>query len=124
MKIPGLSFSQMTSSIKNFKINMARVLDDNLHTRQWHNMVDWLIVAMILLSTAEIFLSTFDISPELRRVLYWVDIVTLIFFTVEVVLRIWVAPAVNPKYKGIKGRLKYFLSNRTVDSNNYSKKEY
>lgn len=103
---------------------MARVLDDNLHTRQWHNMVDWLIVAMILLSTAEIFLSTFDISPELRRVLYWVDIVTLIFFTVEVVLRIWVAPAVNPKYKGIKGRLKYFLSNRTVDSNNYSKKEY
>lgn len=49
----------MTSRIKNFKIAMARVLDDNLHTRQWHNMVDWLIVVMILLSTAEIFLSTF-----------------------------------------------------------------
>ncbi|MDE6538397.1 MAG: ion transporter [Muribaculaceae bacterium] len=43
----------------------------------------------------------------MRRVLYWVDIATLIFFTVEVILRIWVAPAVNPEYKGIKGRLKY-----------------
>lgn len=94
-------------SIKNFKQELARALDDNLHTRQWHNIVDWLIVAMILLSTIEIFLSTFDLAPEVRRVLYWVDIVTLIFFIVEVSLRIWVAPCVNPKFRGIKGRLKY-----------------
>ncbi len=90
-----------------FKMKVARALDDNLHTRQWHNIVDWLIVAMILISTTEIFLSTFDLDPRLRRVLWWVDIITLIFFTIEVSLRIWVAPIVNPKFKGLKGRLKY-----------------
>ena len=89
------------------KMKLARALDDNLHSRQWHNIVDWLIISMILLSTTEIFLSTFDLAPEVREVLYWVDIVTLIFFTVEVSLRIWVAPCIDPKFSGIKGRLKY-----------------
>ena len=47
---------------ESFKINLARALDENLHTRQWHNIVDWLIIAMILISTTEIFLSTFDLD--------------------------------------------------------------
>ncbi|MDE6263339.1 MAG: ion transporter [Muribaculaceae bacterium] len=88
-------------------MKLARALDDNLHSRQWHNIVDWLIISMILLSTTEIFLSTFDLAPEVREVLYWVDIVTLLFFTVEVSLRIWVAPCIDPKFSGLKGRLKY-----------------
>ena len=97
----------MSTRIEKFKLNLARVFDDNLHTRQWHNIVDWLIIFMILVSTTEIFLSTFDLDPGLRRILWWIDIITLIFFTIEVTLRIWVAPVANPKYKGWKGRLKY-----------------
>lgn len=55
--------------IEDFKQNLAMALDDDLHTRQWHNLVDYLIVFMILLSTIEIFLSTFHIHPTLRKVL-------------------------------------------------------
>lgn len=94
-------------ALEKLKAELAHALDDDLHTRKWHNIVDWLIVVMILISTAEIFLSTFDLDPTLRRALWWVDIITLAFFTVEVILRIWVAPYVNPKFKGLKGRLKY-----------------
>lgn len=97
----------MAFDINRLKTELARALDDDLHTRQWHNIVDWLIIAMILLSTTEIFLSTFDLDPRLRTVLYWVDIVTLVFFTVEVSLRIWVAPLINPAYHGLRGRLRY-----------------
>lgn len=93
--------------IKDLKRELARALDDDLHTRQWHNIVDWLIIGMILLSTAEIFISTFDVSPEVRRILRFVDIFTLLFFTVEVSLRIWVAPVINSKWSGLKGRLRY-----------------
>lgn len=97
----------MPKRIQQFKLNLARIFDDSMHTRQWHNIVDWLIVFMILISTGEIFLSTFDIDPKLRRILWWVDTITLIFFTIEVSLRIWIAPLVNPRYKGWKGRLRY-----------------
>ena len=97
----------MTLQLDKLKLNLARVFDDNLHTQQWHNIVDSIIIFIILLSTAEIFISTFDIDPQLRRILWWVDVITLIFFTIEVALRIWVAPVINPKYKGLKGRIKY-----------------
>lgn len=100
----------MAYSVSQFRQELARALDDNLHTRQWHNIVDWLIIAMILMSTTEIFLSTFDLDPRLRRILLWVDIGTLVFFTVEVCLRIWVAPIINPKWSGWRGRLRYCFS--------------
>ena len=100
----------MGLSLQGFKAQLARALDDDLHTRQWHNIVDWLIIGMILLSAVEIFLSTFDFPSPIRKALDAVNIITLLFFTVEVSLRIWVAPLVNPKWKGWKGRLRYCLS--------------
>lgn len=100
----------MNERIHQFKENLAAVFDDNLHTKKWHNIVDLVIIILIIVSTIEIFISTFDIDPVLRRVLFWVDIFILIFFTIEVSLRIWVAPMVNSKYKGWKGRLKYCFS--------------
>lgn len=92
------------------QLKLARAFDYNLHTKQWHNTVDYIIIGMILLSALEIFLSTYNIDPTLRKVLWWVDIVTLIFFTIEVSLRIWVAPYINPKYSGLEGRLQYCFS--------------
>lgn len=100
----------MKKRIQEFKQHLAAIFDDNLHTKKWHNIVDWLIIGLILVSTTEIFLSTFDIDPQLRIILLWVDAFILVFFTIEVTLRIWVAPLVNPKYKGWKGRLKYCFS--------------
>lgn len=101
---------KMKEKMAELQRQLARALDDDLHTKQWHNVVDYLIITMILVSTAELFLSTFDIDPELRKVLFWVDIVVLVFFTVEVTLRIWVAPVIDPRYKGWKGRLRYCFS--------------
>lgn len=100
----------MKEKINKLKLDLAAIFDDNLHTKKWHNIADWLIIALIIVSTTEIFISTFDIDPELRKVLLWVDAFILVFFTIEVSLRIWVAPLINPKYKGWKGRLKYCFS--------------
>lgn len=99
--------SKRRYSLDQFKQQLARALDDDLHTKQWHNVIDWLIIGMILLSTAEIFASTFDVSPMWRQILRAVDILTLLFFTVEVSLRIWIAPQINPKWAGFRGRLRY-----------------
>ena len=98
------------SKIENFKQGLARVFDDDLHTKQWHNYVDYFIIGLILLSTLQVFVSTFDISPEWEAVMHWIDVVTLIIFTIEVSLRIWAADVGNPKYKGFWGRVKYCFS--------------
>ena len=97
-------------TMQDFKKELARVFDDNLHTRQWHNYVDYAIIGLILLSTAEIFISTFHISTQAERWMKGIDWFTQIFFTIEVSLRIWTADEIDPKYKGFWGRVKYCFS--------------
>lgn len=94
-------------NILSFRHKLGLVFDDNLGTRQWYNIVDWVIVFMIILSSVEIFFATLPVEPEMRKILDLINTVTLWFFVVEVSLRIWAAPEQSPKYRGIMGRIRY-----------------
>lgn len=97
--------------IENFKKQLARVFDSNLRTRQWENYVDYAIIGLILISTVEVFLSTYDgIVEEYGKLLHIVDYFTTICFTIEVLLRIWAADQIAPEYKGFWGRIRYCFS--------------
>ena len=99
------------SKVEVFREELNRVFDDNLHTKQWHNYVDYAIIGLILLSTVEVFLSTYDgIVEKYGKWLHFVDYFTTIFFTIEVTLRIWCADLLDPKYKGFWGRVRYCFS--------------
>lgn len=50
----------MNANIEKFRHELNRVFDDNLHTKQWHNVFDYIIIGLIVLSTVEVFLSTYD----------------------------------------------------------------
>lgn len=99
------------SKINEIRESLANVFDDDLDTNQWRNYADFLILSLIVISTIEIFLSTFD-SIELKygEFLRFIDIFTTIFFSVEVVLRIWTADLIDKKYSGFTGRIKYCFS--------------
>ena len=90
-----------------FKKQLARIFDNDLRTKQWENYPDYVIIGLIVLSTLSVFISTFNVSPLCEKVLSVIDIVTVITFTIEVTLRIWSADAIDEKYKGFWGRVKY-----------------
>lgn len=99
------------TKIQIFKQELARVFDDDLHTKQWHNYVDYAIIGLIILSTVEVFLSTYDGIVERYGIwLKVVDYFTTAFFTIEVSLRIWCANLIDDKYKGFWGRVRYCFS--------------
>ncbi len=99
------------TKIERFKRELANVFDDDLHTKQWHNYVDYAIIGLIVISTIEIFLSTYDSITEKYGIwLQVIDYFTIICFTIEVTLRIWVADKLDPKYKGFWGRVRYCFS--------------
>ena len=95
------------SNITNFKKKLVRVFDNDLGTEQWGNILDYTIMGLIVLSTLAVFVSTFNVSPACELVLHIIDIVTVIAFTIEVTLRIWVADEMEARYKGFWGRVKY-----------------
>lgn len=97
--------------MQKIKRELARVFDDNLRTKQWHNWGDYIIIGLIVVSTVEVFLSTFDGFAHRYGVwLQVVDLFTTVFFTIEVTLRIWCADLIDDKYKGFWGRVKYCFS--------------
>ena len=99
------------SKVERFRHELNRVFDDDLHTKQWHNYVDYAIIGLIIISTIEVFLSTYDgIVEKYGKWLHFVDYFTTIFFTIEVTLRIWCADLLDPKYKGFWGRVRYCFS--------------
>ena len=95
------------TKIEKFRKQLACVFDNDLRTKQWENYADYAIIGLIVISTLSVFISTFEISASCERVLQIVDIVTVIAFTIEVSLRIWVADEMSPKYKGFWGRVRY-----------------
>ena len=102
---------QTLSKLEQFRCGLARVFDDTLRTRQWHNYVDYAIVALILISTIEVFLSTYDgVVAKYGKWLTAVDYFTTFCFTLEVTLRIWCADLIDDKYKGFWGRVRYCFS--------------
>ena len=99
------------NKIQEFKKGLSRVFDDNLHTKKWHNYFDYAIIGLIIISTLEVFLSTYTgIVERYGRWLNFVDYFTTIFFTIEVSLRIWCADLISDKYKGFWGRVRYCFS--------------
>ena len=99
------------SSISKFKHELSRVFDDTLHTKQWHNYVDYAIIGLIIISTLEVFASTYSVVVErYGHILHIVDYATTFLFTIEVTLRIWCADMIDDKYKGFWGRVRYCLS--------------
>ncbi len=99
------------SRIASFKRELSRVFDDNLHTKQWHNYVDYTIIGLIIISTLEVFISTFaGVEQRFGKILIFIDIFTVIIFTIEVSLRIWCADLIDDKYKGFLGRIRYCCS--------------
>lgn len=96
---------------ESFKKQLARVFDNDLSTKQWENYVDYAIIGLILISTIEVFLSTYDgIVEKYGKLLHFIDYFTTICFTIEVSLRIWAADQIAPKYKGFWGRVRYCFS--------------
>lgn len=101
----------MNVKVEKFRAELNQVFDDDLHTKQWHNYVDYAIIGLIIISSIEVFLSTYDgIVEHYGKWLHFVDWFTTIFFTIEVSLRIWCADLLDEKYKGFWGRVKYCFS--------------
>ena len=99
------------TKIEKFKKQLARVFDNDLRTKQWENYPDYAIIGLIVISTVEVFLSTYDsIVEKYGAWLHFIDYSTTICFTIEVLLRIWTADQIDAKYKGFWGRVKYCLS--------------
>lgn len=71
---------------------------------------DLFIIALIIISVVSIIADTFTLPKSVKSIFYYTDLISIIIFTIEYVLRIWVSDLIRPEMKPAKARLRYAFS--------------
>lgn len=71
---------------------------------------DYLVMGAILVNIFIALFSTFEVSENYKSILYMVECVTVIFFTIEYILRVWTADYLFPEKKYARSIFKYIFS--------------
>ena len=75
---------------------------------------DWFIATLIILSVVSVFAVTFDLPPEVKKPMARFEDFVPIVFSVEYLLRIWIADLLHPKSDAIGSHVKYVCSSMAV----------
>lgn len=71
---------------------------------------DDFIIGLICINVFSIFLETFSIEKEVSAVFKWIEIISVIIFTIEYLLRLWTAPLLFPEKSKLIATIKYIFS--------------
>ncbi len=79
--------------------------------RYWDKVINGFIIILIILNVVAVMLETVKpISDQYKTFFYYFDLVSVIIFSVEYLLRLW-SINVDPRYRNhVGGRLKYMVS--------------
>ncbi len=71
---------------------------------------DVTIIVIIIINIITVVAETFDVSPEMKRVFSYIEIVSVIIFTIEYLLRLWTADLKYPGLSPFRAKLRYIFS--------------
>jgi voltage-gated potassium channel len=100
------------ASIKYFIYNHIRDDDDN---DLLSDIIDGIIVFLIIINVLIIFLDTFQNIRNFILPLYkYIDIFSIIIFSIEYILRIWTSDLIYDNKPPTKARIKYIFSPKAI----------
>jgi voltage-gated potassium channel len=95
-------------ALKTGVYNLIRTDDTNSF---WANIFDGFIIFLIVINILLVILDTFSGFPTfVLRIFKYIEVFSVISFTIEYALRIWTADLISPELKPFKARFKYALS--------------
>lgn len=87
------------------------LIDNEKGNKKGDYFVEYLISGLILLNVIAIFLESYkSINAKYSGLFYGIEMVSIVIFSIEYILRIWVADLQYPTLSPIKARLKYIFS--------------
>ena len=100
----------MNKTKEQFKNRIFEILHVQPQKSLIGKFVDWFIISLITISVIIIIIETFDISQELLKIFYWVEIISVTVFSIEYILRLWTADKLFPHKTALKARWRYIFS--------------
>lgn len=81
--------------------------------KHWDKIINIIIITLIILNVLAVMLETVPFlhkDPTAQRIFYYFDLVSVILFTVEYILRVWSSNHEEKYNHSVWGRLKYMVS--------------
>ena len=95
-------------SESSLKWKIFNIIDDTDHESKPDRFFDFFIIILVLVNVALIFLESYkSIDEEFREIATFIEIITVLVFTIEYILRIWTCTCYKDYRDPVKGRLKY-----------------
>lgn len=93
------------------KQNIFLLIDNEKGNKKGDYFVEYLISGLILLNVIAIFLESYKtINDKYSGLFYGIELVSIVIFSIEYILRIWVADLQYPELSPFKARFKYIFS--------------
>ena len=96
--------------MKSIKNKIFKIIQPADNSSILSKMFDLVIVTLILINTVTIIAATFSLSALKIRIFLIIEIVSVIIFSVEYILRLWTADLLYPEKKPFIARIKLFFS--------------
>ena len=104
-----------TKMDRNIKRRIYNLIGDDSENRLAGNILNSVLIFLILVNVLFIILDTFvHIRPLIMPYHPYVEIISLILFTIEYVLRMWTADYIYPNLKPGKARIKYMFTGKAL----------
>lgn len=91
------------------------LLHPELGDTRWDKTINWFIIVLIILNVIAVMLETVQpIHEKYAAFFHYFDLISVIIFSIEYVLRVWSSNH-DPRYKhSVYGRFKYMLSTDAI----------
>lgn len=97
--------------MEKFRLKIYNLIRDDDENDLWSNIFDGVIISLIVLNVIMVIIDTFNGLPSWYNSLsYIIEIVSVIIFTIEYVLRVWTAVYIYPDKSHAFARLRYMVS--------------
>lgn len=94
-----------------FKTRIFRLVEKGSHGQRLNRLFDYFIMSLILLSVISIILESIsEINIEYGKILNGFDLFTIIVFSIEYIMRLYVSDLTHPSTNRIKSALKFIFS--------------
>lgn len=95
---------------KKIKKRIFEIIEKGQDGDKASKIFDNFIILLICINVISIFIETFSISEDVSHIFKIIEIISVIVFTIEYILRVWTAPFLYPNSSKIKATIKYIFS--------------
>ncbi|MDR0287470.1 MAG: ion transporter [Clostridiales bacterium] len=96
--------------IKDFKKRIYGMIRDDDENNIASDIFDGVIITLIIINLVMVIADTFNLSSQISRIFNVVEIVSVIIFTIEYILRLWTSDLKCPEVKPLRARIRYIFS--------------